>query len=75
MPYQVTQSDPVFIADGQALEVAAATFAKQNGITDDTSWAAFMAVRFNGTNASGLSVGTRALLQELCSHIIRITPP
>jgi hypothetical protein len=45
MPYQVSPSDPIWTASNftNALEAGVATFAKANGITTQTGWAAFIA--------------------------------
>ena len=45
MSYRVTASDPAWTADDftAALERGVATFAKANGITTQTAWAAFTA--------------------------------
>jgi hypothetical protein len=60
--------------DTGAVEQRVATFAKSAGITDIAGWQTFIAARFNGTNASGLSANTRSLMVEFFDNLVRFDP-
>jgi hypothetical protein len=59
-----------------ALEQKVATFAATRSppIADNAAWAAFIATRFDNTNASGLTAGTRTLLSEFFANLVTFTP-
>ena len=72
MAHQPTPLDPPVKIDIDALERRIAVACKNNNITTDAQWNAFIAARFNSTNASGLSAGTRALLIEFFDKLVKI---
>jgi len=72
MAHQPTPTDPPVAIDVVALTRRIATACKNNGITTDAQWSSFIATRFNATNASGLSAGTRTLLIEFFDKLVKI---
>ena len=72
MGAKVTTSDPAVSVDKEAVEKRVAALCKAQGITDDAGWSTFVAARFNATNASGLSAGTRTFMIEFFDKLVKI---
>lgn len=72
MGFRVTNADPAIEVNTAFIEEKVANVCKNNGITTDAQWSAFVAARFNATNASGLNAGTRTFLIEFFDKLVKI---
>lgn len=64
--------DPKVRIDAEALTKRIALACKNNAITNDAGWSSFITTRFDATNASGLTAGTRTLLIEFFTQFVTI---
>jgi hypothetical protein len=63
---------PFISIDNEALIARIALACQNNAITNDAQWTTFVQTRFDATNASGLSAGTRTFLIEFFTQLIKI---